>query len=68
MKTIFWTLLLAGVALADHTGFAAKKSLTLDGERRIIAAAESEARRHNAGGVIAVVDDGGSLMALARLP
>jgi glc operon protein GlcG len=67
MKTIFWTLLLAGAAMADHAGFAAKKSLTLDGARRIIAAAETEARRNNAGGVIAVVDDGGNLMALARL-
>jgi uncharacterized protein GlcG (DUF336 family) len=34
----------------------------------VIAAAKAEARKRQApGGVIAVVDDGGSLMALARL-
>ncbi len=45
-----------------------KKSLTLDGARQVIAAAKAEAKRLNApGGVIAVVDDGGNLMALERL-
>ena len=45
-----------------------KKTLTLDGARRVIAAAELYAKRNNApGGVIAVVDDGGNLMALERL-
>jgi len=47
---------------------AEKKSLTLDGARQVIAAAMAEARAKNApGGVIAVVDDGGNLMALERL-
>src|ERR1051326_1117807 len=47
---------------------AEKKSLNLDGARRAIAGAMAEARKLNApGGVIAVVDDGGNLMALARL-
>ena len=47
---------------------AAKKSLTLDGAKRVIAAAVTEAKRLNApGGVIAVVDDGGNLIALERL-
>jgi glc operon protein GlcG len=45
-----------------------KPSLSLDGARRVIAGAVAEARRLNApGGVIAVVDDGGNLMALERL-
>lgn len=45
-----------------------KKALTLDGAKKIIAAAQAEAKRINApGGVIAVVDDGGNLMALERL-
>lgn len=45
-----------------------KKSLSLDGAKRVIAAAVAEAKRLNApGGVIAVVDDGGNLMALERL-
>jgi len=45
-----------------------KKSLDLDGARKVIAAARAEARRVNApGGVIAVVDDGGNLIALERM-
>jgi glc operon protein GlcG len=44
-----------------------KKTLTLDGARRVIAAAQAEAKRNNAGGVIAVVDDGGHLISLDRL-
>jgi uncharacterized protein GlcG (DUF336 family)/mannose-6-phosphate isomerase-like protein (cupin superfamily) len=45
-----------------------KKSLTLDGANQVIAAAKAEAKRLNApGGVIAVVDEGGNLMALERL-
>jgi uncharacterized protein GlcG (DUF336 family)/mannose-6-phosphate isomerase-like protein (cupin superfamily) len=45
-----------------------KKSLTLDGARLVIKTAIASARRNNApGAVIAVVDDGGNLMALERL-
>jgi glc operon protein GlcG len=45
-----------------------KKALTLEGARQIIATAIGEARRLRApGGVIAVVDDGGNLIALERL-
>jgi len=45
-----------------------KKVLTLDGAKRVIAAAEDHARQVSApGAVIAVVDDGGNLMALERL-
>ena len=44
-----------------------KKTLTLEGARRVIAAAQAEAKRNNAGGVIAVVDDGGHLITLDRL-
>ncbi len=58
-------LLAAGSAMAQVTE---KKSLTLDGARRVIAAAQAEAKAKNApGGVIAVVDEGGNLMALERL-
>ena len=47
---------------------ATTRSLTLDGARRVIAGAQAEARRLNApGGVIAVVDKGGSVIALKRL-
>ena len=45
-----------------------KPTLSLDGARRVIAAARAEATAKNApGAVIAVVDDGGNLMALERL-
>src|SRR5690348_13898040 len=70
MKNILGTLglialIFAGVATAQ---IADKKSLTLEGARTVIAAAKSYARQNNApGGVIAVVDDGGNLVALERL-
>ncbi len=45
-----------------------KKSLTLEGARQVIAAAKDYAKKNNApGGVIAVVDEGGNLVALERL-
>lgn len=51
-----------------HAQVADKKVLTLEGAKRVIAAAEAEAGQVKApGAVIAVVDDGGNLMALERL-
>jgi glc operon protein GlcG len=45
-----------------------KKSLNLDGAKKAITAAVDYAKKNNApGGVIAVVDEGGNLMALERL-
>jgi len=45
-----------------------KRSLTLDGAKKVIAATVAEAKRVNApGGAIAVVDEGGNLLALERL-
>jgi glc operon protein GlcG len=44
-----------------------KKTLNEDGARRVIAAATGLARKLNTTGVVAVVDDGGNLMALERL-
>jgi len=53
---------LAAAQIAD------KKTLTLSGAERAIATAKAEAQKLQApGGVIAVVDDGGNLMALERL-
>jgi len=47
---------------------AEKKTLTLQGAESVISAAKAEAQRLQApGGVVAVVDDGGNLMALERL-
>ncbi len=69
MKKIFLALLAAALmTVAASAQIAEKKSLTLDGARKVIAAAKAEAQKLNAaGGVIAVVDDGGNLMALERL-
>jgi len=44
-----------------------KKSLTVDGARKVIAASVAEAHNKKTTGVIAVVDDGGNLMALERI-
>src|SRR5437773_5951961 len=45
-----------------------KKALTLEGAKRVIAAAVAEAKSKNApGGAIAVVDEGGNLIAVERL-
>jgi glc operon protein GlcG len=44
-----------------------KRVLTLDGARQVIAAAKTEAKEKHSGAVIAVVDDGGNLVALERI-
>src|SRR5947208_16695091 len=65
LLTTFLLLLLSTAAFAQTLE---KKSLSLDGAEKVIAAAKAEAKKLNApGGVIAVVDDGGNLMALERL-
>lgn len=64
-------LILALTALAAVSAFGQvkhKQTLTLEGARTVIEAAKEYARKNNApGGVIAVVDDGGNLIALERL-
>ena len=68
MRTIAAALMLSAVAVTSQAQVIDKKGLTLDGAMKVIAAAVAEAKRVNApGGVIAVVDDGGNLMALERL-
>jgi glc operon protein GlcG len=62
------TLAIAALVAAPLSAqVATKKSLTLDGARRVISAAVTEAKRLNTTGVIAVVDEGGNLMALERI-
>lgn len=51
----------------DPAAIVEKKSLTLEGAKQVTAAAAAEARAHNEGGAIAVVDDGGNLLYLERL-
>lgn len=65
LKSLFALCLMTFIANAQVIE---KKTLTLDGARRVIEATKAEAHRLNAPGcVIAVVDDGGNLMALERL-
>jgi glc operon protein GlcG len=70
MKIQTGTAILAILALGatSHAQVVEKKSLNLDGAKKAIAAAVDYAKKNNApGGVIAVVDEGGNLMALERL-
>jgi glc operon protein GlcG len=68
VKSFIVTAFMLVMAITSQAQVMEKKSLSLDGARKVIAAAEAEAKRLNApGGVIAVVDDGGNLMALERL-
>jgi len=61
-------LILLAMAIPAHAQVVERKALTLEGAKRVIAAAVAEARRVNApGGAIAIVDDGGNLMAVERL-
>ena len=60
-------LALAGLVSPVSAQVAEHKSLTIEGARNVIAAAVTYARTKAGTGVIAVVDDGGNLMALERL-
>src|ERR1051326_6399384 len=67
-KITLASLLLFSASLFVSAQTVDKKTLTIDGAQKVIAAAVSYAKKNNApGGVIAVVDDGGNLMALERL-
>jgi glc operon protein GlcG len=66
-RTLVAALLALATSLAAQTT-ASSPRLTLAGAEKIIDAAKAEAKRLNApGGVIAVVDDGGNLIAVARM-
>lgn len=59
---------IGAAALLQAESVSDKRGLTLEGAKKIIAATVDEAKRVNAlGGSIAVVDDGGNLLALERL-
>jgi glc operon protein GlcG len=60
------TFVLAMVASA-HAQLVEKTALTLDGAKKIAAVAEAKAKTDGARVVIAVVDEGGSLLLLERL-
>jgi glc operon protein GlcG len=69
MKTLTFAI---PILLTIATGYAAaqvaeKKVLTLEGAKRVAAAAEADARRRGLPVVIAVVDDAGELLLVERL-
>ena len=67
-KGLSVALALALCSAAAQAQVAERKALTLDGAKKVIAAALAEAKRVNApGAVIAVVDEGGNLVAVERL-
>ena len=68
LKLGFIALSFLVISINTYAQITDKKSLTLEGARQVIAGAKEYARKNNApGGVIAVVDDGGNLIALERL-
>jgi glc operon protein GlcG len=67
-KSLASLIALCALVSLAHAQVAEKKVLTIDGAKKVIDVVKLEARRLNApGAAIAVVDDGGNLMALERL-
>jgi glc operon protein GlcG len=67
MKTVLGAMCLSALAAGASAQVATKKTLTLEGAKQAIAAAVAAAKAAGATGVIAVVDDGGNLIALERI-
>ncbi|HSS19502.1 MAG TPA: heme-binding protein [Pyrinomonadaceae bacterium] len=68
LRMALTTLIVFSTAILASAQTVERKSLTIDGAKKVIAAAVAYAKKNNApGGVVAVVDDGGNLMALERL-
>ena len=72
MKRIIVTTISIATVLLVSSGHAGsvseRQGLTLEGAKKVVAAAVAEAKRVNApGGSIAVVDEGGNLLAMERL-
>ena len=65
--TIGLTMSMVLLATAVQAQLIEKTALTLDGAKKIAAVAEAKAKAEGARVVIAVVDDGGSLLFLERL-
>src|SRR5262245_38137869 len=66
-KILALALLLSAARAARADATATKRTLSLEGAKKAIAAAVAEASKAGANGVVAVVDDGGNLMALERI-
>jgi uncharacterized protein GlcG (DUF336 family) len=71
MKTLtllsMTSLFLAGFTTVLSAQLADRKIITLEGAKRILAAAEAEARKNNWNVAIAVVDESGNLIAFQKL-
>jgi uncharacterized protein GlcG (DUF336 family)/mannose-6-phosphate isomerase-like protein (cupin superfamily) len=68
IRIITFAVALSSLSILSSAQTAEKKALTIDGAKKVIAAAVAYAKKNSApGGVIAVVDEGGNLMALERL-
>lgn len=68
LRITFATLILLSASLFVNAQTVEKKVLTIEGARKVIAGAIAYGKKNNAPGcAIAVVDDGGNLMALERL-
>src|SRR5690349_18174910 len=67
-KITLTALMVLSAALFANAQTVDKKTLTIEGAKKVIAGAVTYAKKNNApGGVIAVVDEGGNLMALERI-
>ena len=68
LSTTLGLLLALAIFTNAHAQTTAKKGLNLEGAKKVIAAAVAEAKKLNApGGAIAIVDEGGNLIAVERL-
>jgi glc operon protein GlcG len=67
-RVILTAAVLLGVTAASSAAQVAdKKVLTLEGAKKVAAAAAADAKTHGEGSAIAIVDDGGNLLYLERL-
>jgi len=67
LRSVSLAALLLAAAIPAAAQTANRKTLTLEGAKMVSASAEAEAKRLQAGGVIAIVDEGGHLLLLVRL-
>jgi glc operon protein GlcG len=68
MRTLLATLVISlTLAVSASAQLMDRKALTLDGAKKLAAAAEAEATKNNWRVVIAIVDDGGHLVYLQRI-
>lgn len=67
MSRIAALLVFLAAGLSASAQVVEKKALTLEGAKKVIGAAEAEAARNHVGCSIAVVDEGGNLIAFHRV-